>query len=593
MSILISCQNISKSFGARTLFRELAFSVFYGDQIGLIGPNGAGKSTFLKILAGEEKADSGIITSKKELKIGYVPQTHHFQDLYPEKILQEALAHQKDLEDYEIALQADIWLSKLGFEAHKTIKASLLSGGWKKRLAIAKALIDQPDVLLLDEPTNHLDLEGILWLERFLKKEAPTFVLISHDRYFLDHLTTKVVEINPVYPKGMFSSEGTYSNFLEKKEQFIEGQLEQERAIAGKVRREADWIRRSPKARTTKSQARIDAAKEIFETHKDLKRRNKESKADIKFESSERQTRQLISLKSLKMEMGDKILFENLDLTLSPKSRIGLMGPNGSGKTTLLRILAGEIKSTSGTLKSADDLKIVYFDQHRNKINPQTSLKDALSPEGDYVNFQGRQIHVSGFCKRFLFSPDILDMPIAKLSGGERARIAIAKLMLQPADVLLLDEPTNDLDIQTLETLEESLLEFNGAVVLITHDRCMLDRICNQLIALGQGSKPLLFADYDQFEASKQKQKPKEDKAIEGKIQPQKAKSLSYKDKKELELLETTIHQLEKKLEALKVFLQDEKVIANPKRLEDICLEIKTLEISLEASYQRWSELSM
>jgi ATP-binding cassette subfamily F protein uup len=593
MSILISCQNISKSFGARTLFRELAFSVFSGDQIGLIGPNGAGKSTFLKILAGEEKADSGTITSKKELKIGYVPQTHHFEDLYPEQILQEALAHQKDLEDYEIALQADIWLSKLGFDGHKSIKAPLLSGGWKKRLAIAKALVDKPDVLLLDEPTNHLDLEGILWLERFLKKEAPTFVLISHDRYFLDHLTTKVVEINPVYPKGMFCSEGTYSNFLEKKEQFIEGQLEQERAIAGKVRRETDWIRRSPKARTTKSQARIDAAEEIFETHKDLKRRNKESKADIKFESSERQTRQLISLKSLKMDMGDKTLFENLDLTLSPKSRIGLMGPNGSGKTTLLRILAGEIKPTSGTIKPADDLKIVYFDQHRNKLDPQTSLKDALSPEGDYVNFQGRQIHVSGFCKRFLFSPDILDMPIAKLSGGERARIAIARLMLQPADVLLLDEPTNDLDIQTLETLEANLLEFNGAVVLITHDRCMLDRICNQLIALGQGSKPLLFADYDQFEASKLKQKPKEDKAIEDKQKPQKAKSLSFKEKKELELLETTIHQLEKKLETLKAFLQDEKVIANPKRLEDICLEIKTLETSLELSYQKWSELSI
>jgi ATP-binding cassette subfamily F protein uup len=269
------------------------------------------------------------------------------------------------------------------------------------------------------------------------------------------------------------------------------------------------------------------------------------------------------------------------------------MGPNGSGKTTLLRILAGEIKPTSGTIKPADDLKIVYFDQHRNKLDPQTSLKDALSPEGDYVNFQGRQIHVSGFCKRFLFSPDILDMPIAKLSGGERARIAIARLMLQPADVLLLDEPTNDLDIQTLETLEANLLEFNGAVVLITHDRCMLDRICNQLIALGQGSKPLLFADYDQFEASKLKQKPKEDKAIEDKQKPQKAKSLSFKEKKELELLETTIHQLEKKLETLKAFLQDEKVIANPKRLEDICLEIKTLETSLELSYQKWSELSI
>lgn len=593
MSILISCQNISKSFGARTLFRELAFSVFSGDQIGLIGPNGAGKSTFLKILAGIEKADSGTITSKKDLKIGYVPQNHHFDDLYPHQILEKAFSQYQDLEDYEIALQVEIWLSKLGFDPHKHIKAPYLSGGWKKRLAIAQALVDKPDVLLLDEPTNHLDLEGILWLEKFLKREAPTFVLISHDRYFLDHLTTKVVEINPVYPKGMFCSEGTYSHFLEKKDQFLEGQLEQERAIAGKVRRETDWIRRSPKARTTKSQARIDAAEEIFEVHKDLKRRNKESKAEIKFESSERQTRQLITLKSLKMQMGDRTLFENLDLTLSPKSRIGLMGPNGSGKTTLLRILAGEMQPTSGTIKPADDLKIVYFDQHRNKLAPETSLKDALSPEGDYVNFQGRQVHVSGFCKRFLFSPDILDIPIAKLSGGERARIAVARLMLQPADVLLLDEPTNDLDIQTLETLEENLLEFNGAVVLITHDRCMLDRICNQLIALGQDGKPLLFADYDQFESASQKQKPKEDKSKEEKQKPQKTKSLSYKEKKELELLEKTIHETEKSLELLKASLQEDNVIANPKRLDEICHQIKSLETSLEAAYERWSELSI
>lgn len=339
MSLLISCQNISKSFGARVLFRDLAFSVFSGDQIGLIGPNGAGKSTFLKILAGIDKPDSGTITAKKDLYIGYVPQTHHFEDLYPHQILQQAFLHRKDLEDYEIELQVEIWLSKLGFDPHKHIKAPALSGGWKKRLAIAQALVDKPDVLLLDEPTNHLDLEGILWLEKFLKREAPTFVLISHDRYFLDHLTTKVVEINPVYPKGMFTSEGTYSNFLEKKEQFIEGQLEQERAIAGKVRRETDWIRRSPKARTTKSQARIDAAEEIFEVHQDLKRRNKETKAEIKFESSERQTRQLISLKSLKMQIGHKVLFENLDLTLSPKSRIGLMGPNGAEKQAFLESL--------------------------------------------------------------------------------------------------------------------------------------------------------------------------------------------------------------------------------------------------------------
>ena len=596
MTLLLSCQHISKSYGSRLLFKDLSLSVFKGERIGLIGPNGAGKSTFLKILASLETSDEGSLTLRKEIKIGYIPQIQEFSHDTPSDLLLSALEGNSQMADYEKELQVDIWLSKLGFDESKLIPAHLLSGGWKKRLAIAIALIEEPDVLLLDEPTNHLDLEGILWLEKFLLREASTFVMISHDRAFLDKIMTRIIEINPLYPKGLFSVEGPYSQFLEKRDLFIEGQLEQERALAGKARRELDWVRRSPQARTTKSQARLDAAEEMFQEHKELKRRNKTKTADISFEASERQTRQLIVLKSIKMVLGDKTLFEGLDLVLSPGVRLGLMGPNGSGKTTLLKLLAKELEPTSGTIKRAEDLKIVYFDQHRNRLPSITPLKEALSPEGDYVHYQGRSIHVSGWAKKFLFSPDLLDMPIGKLSGGERARISIARLVLQPADVLLLDEPTNDLDIQTLETLERSLEEFSGAVVLITHDRTMLEHLCDSYLALGAEGRCEPFASLKQWEtfalASREKtegaRSTKEDKLTASESK----KKLSYKEKKELETLETKIEEDEKSLQLLRDTLNDPSLSQDRKRLDELCLQIDTIQKRLDLGYERWNELA-
>ncbi|MES2273940.1 MAG: ABC-F family ATP-binding cassette domain-containing protein, partial [Chlamydiota bacterium] len=430
MSLLISCQSISKSYSTRLLFEDLSLSIFSGDRIGLIGPNGSGKSTFLKILTGLETADSGIVAPRRGLRVGYVPQSCEFPDLSPEKILIDAI--QEDLPDYEKERLAQVWLSKLGFDGTET-SAAHLSGGWKKRLGFAKELISAPDLLLLDEPTNHLDLEGILWLEKFLSREAPTYLVVSHDRYFLQNVTTRIVEINPVYPKGMFSIDGSYANFLAKKEEFISGQIQQERSMATKARRETEWLRQGVKARTTKSQSRIDEAHEILKEHSSLQSRNQRKKANIDFAATERETRKLLVAKNIAKHMGNRTLFKNLDFTLSPGTRIGLMGPNGSGKTSLLRLLAGEISPDQGTIKKADFLQIVYFDQHRSKLPATMSLREALSPNGDYVLFRGQAVHVNGWCKRFLFSPDILDMPIGKLSGGERARISIAHLMLQPA----------------------------------------------------------------------------------------------------------------------------------------------------------------
>jgi ATP-binding cassette subfamily F protein uup len=587
MSLLLSCQSIQKSFGTRSLFQDLSLSIFAKDRIGLIGPNGSGKSTLLKILAGIERPDQGLLSPRKGLIIGYIPQECEFAHLSPQQVLIDAAA--KDLPIYEKERLAEMWLSKLGFSGDEP-KADLLSGGWKKRLGLAAVLITSPDLLLLDEPTNHLDLEGILWLEKFLMREAPTYLLVSHDRYFLQNATNRIIEINPAYPKGMFAIDGSYSDFLLQKETFLEGQIQQEKSLATKARRETEWLRAGVKARTTKSQSRIDEAHQILKEHKELRHRNKEVRAKLEFTASERETRKLLVGKNLSVEVSGRPLFTHLDFVLSPGTRLGLMGPNGSGKTTLLRLIGGEIDQTQGTIKRADDLKVVYFDQHRTKLPLTTSLRDALSPKGDYVLFRGQEVHVNGWCKRFLFSPDLLDLPIGKLSGGERARIAIAHLMLQPADLLLLDEPTNDLDIPTLEILEDSLLDFPGALVLITHDRCMLDRVCNSLLALGNPKETPLFADFSQWQAAqKAPPKPKEEKKTEAAPRPK--GKLSYLEKKEYEEIEGNISKHEEEVKAFNNLLLDPKVAEDPAQLSELCAKIALAETQIERLYIRWEIL--
>ncbi len=589
MSLLYSCQSLSKSFSTRTLFQDLSLHIFEKDRIGLIGPNGSGKSTLLKILAGLETANEGILSPKRGLKIGYLPQTCEFPDESPLNILIHTL---KEGPHYEKERLAETWLSKLGFTGDER-SAALLSGGWKKRLGLAKELILQPDLLFLDEPTNHLDLEGIFWLEKFLAREAPSYLLVSHDRYFLQHAANRIVEINPAYPKGLFAIDGPYSEFLSRKEEFLSGQLQQERSLATKMRRETEWLRQGVKARTTKSQSRIDEAHQIIQEHAEVKSRNTSKRTEIAFVASERETKKLLSAKNISKAAGEKLLFQHLDLLLSPGSRIGLMGPNGSGKTTLLRLLAGELQPDQGTIKRADDLKIVYFDQHRVQLPPNITLKDALSPKGDYVTYHGRQIHVNGWCKRFLFSPDLLDLSIDKLSGGERARISIAHLMLQPADILLLDEPTNDLDIPTLEALEESLLDFPGAVVLITHDRCMLDRLCNTLLAFGQPDQMKYFADLAQWESfyASHTKKNKDPKTSPPSPPKPSQTKLTYAEKKEFEQIEANILSREDEVKKLNLQLEDPAIANNPARLQEICTAIGLAETQIEQLYLRFEIL--
>lgn len=594
MTLLLSCQTISKTYGSRELFKDISFGIFKGDKIGLMGPNAAGKSTLLKILAGLETADEGTVTTTRSAKIGYVPQESTFPDKTIEEILHEALS-QSHHAPHEYSTHINIIMSQMGF-TDTSLLASSLSGGWKKRLDIARILIQSPDVILLDEPTNHLDLEGTLWLEKFLQsKSSLTYLLVSHDRYFLEHVTERMIEINRVYPKGIFCAEGSYSVFLEKRDAFISGQKQQEHSLSSKVRREIEWLKQNPKARTTKSTARIQDAHELIGELNALKSRNKGSSNQIDFTGSERQTHKLLVATNLSMTFGERLLFSHLNLTLSPGTRIGIVGLNGSGKTTLLRLLAGELQPDKGTIKRADELKIVYFDQHRTHLPPDISLRRALAPGNDTVLFRGRSIHVNAWCKRFLFSPDRLDLPFNRLSGGERARVHMARLMLQPADILLLDEPTNDLDIPTLEILEESLSDFPGAIVLISHDRYMLDRLSNVILALGSGVEGTLFADYRQWEemqltleAAKAKANApvKEQKNQQRSDQPRSQK-MTFSEKFEWEQMEGKILAVEKQIDRLSKDIEGK----SGQELKDLCAKLEAKQAELETLFTRWAEL--
>jgi ATP-binding cassette subfamily F protein uup len=600
MTLLLSCQTISKSFGGRQLFKEISLGIFKGDKIGIIGPNGSGKTTFLKILGGQEASDSGSVTGNKSLRIGYVPQESIFSSKSIEEILLDSL-NNSPLSQREKETQVTITLSKMGFKDPDVIATSL-SGGWKKRLDIAKELVRSPDILLLDEPTNHLDLEGILWLEKFLKNATFSYLIISHDRYFLENVTTRMAELNNVYPKGIFTIEGSYLNFLEKREEFIKGQKQQEHSLSSKVRREIEWLKQNPKARTTKSSARIQEAHALIGDLNELKGRNKQSKNQFDFSSNQTFTRKLITTTNLSKSMGDKVLFSGINLTLAPGMRLGIVGLNGSGKTTLLRLLAGELTPDKGTVKYADGVRIVYFDQHRDQFAPDTPLRQALSPDGETVNYRGKSIHVNAWCKRFLFDPDRLDLPFNRLSGGEKARVHIARLMIQPADVLLLDEPTNDLDIPTLEILEESLVDFPGAIVLISHDRYMLDQISNVILGLGTASDASLFADYRQWETFQQNQRQQQKQDASNKTTTDKKeanlsgqtdsglKKMSYAEKREWEQIENKISGLENEIRIVQEQLQGVDP-SNTGMLQNLCESLATKQTLLDHLYKRWEEL--
>jgi ATP-binding cassette subfamily F protein uup len=597
---IISAQGLSKRYGVAPLFQNISFTVSEGDRIGVIGPNGSGKSTLLEMLIGRVKPDSGDVAIRKGTRLSYVAQISEFAPGVTIRSVVEAALERGAVPESERASRFAETLGRAGFtelDAH----AATLSGGWRKRLAIAEALVQAPDIFLLDEPTNHLDLAGIQWLESVLQNAPFACVVVSHDRYFLENVANEMVELNRAYEDGALRVGGNYSAFLEAKEEYLHAQKKRQESLENRVHTELEWLRRGPKARATKAKARIDKAHEMIGELADMNARSRTSSAEIDFSATNRKTKQLITLEGVSYGIGSRTLFKDIHFSVTSGMRVGLVGPNGSGKTTLLRLMRGDIKPESGKVRRAEGLRIVYFDQNR-ELDPDITLRRALAPDSDAVIYQDRVIHVASWAERFLFSAENLNQRVGRLSGGERARVLIAQLMLQPADVLLLDEPTNDLDIPTLEILEESLLEYSGALVLVTHDRFMLDRVSTVVVGLDGFGAAERFADYSQWESWQRAQlamaasksangnrRPRSD----GDEAPRAAakKKLSYTEAREFAAIEGRIHEAEQMLHAKRAALEDPAVTSDRISLQNACVQLDEAQKSVDALYARWAEL--
>ncbi|MDA0737874.1 MAG: ABC-F family ATP-binding cassette domain-containing protein [Nitrospirae bacterium] len=595
MAALIHCQQISKSFGAKQLFANLTVGVEEKDRLGIVGPNGAGKSTLLKILAGLEQTGEGTVTRRQHLRVAYVPQQAEFPDQATVAEVIEQAGEAAGVPLDECLVRTQEVLGRTGFD-HGGIIVGPLSGGWKKRLAIACGWVQSPDIMLLDEPTNHLDFDGLSWLESLMAQTPWPWVMVSHDRWLLDHGTNKIAELNSRYVEGIFQVNGSYSDFLEQRAAFQESQSQQAQTLAGKVRREEEWLRRGPKARSTKAKYRVDTAHALQAELAETKARLKQEGTDIDFVGSGRKTKRLIAAEHLSKAYGDKTLLRDFELVLSPGTAIGILGHNGSGKSTLLKLLAKTIEPDQGTVSHADALKVVYFDQHREQLNPKETLRKTLSDTGHTVMYRDRTVHLAAWAKRFRFQPEQLDLPIELLSGGEQSRALIARLMLQSADVLIVDEPTNDLDIPTREVLEESLQDFPGTLVLVTHDRYMLTRVCSQFVGLDGTGNHGLFAEYQQWERWLRRESQSRDgkggsQSGSGRSKRSSNKKLSYKEQQEYDSFEATILQAETDVESCQKKVEDPKVVSDHVQLQDAFDALAVAKRHVEQLYERWSAL--
>tara|TARA_R110002072_G_scaffold42064_9_gene117790 strand:- start:76869 stop:78740 length:1872 start_codon:yes stop_codon:yes gene_type:complete len=617
--MLLQARNISKAHGVRTLFSQISIAVDRGDRVGVIGPNGAGKSTLLKLLAEQDTPDTGEIIAPSAVQSVYIPQVDRFDDgisVY-DAVLARAPEHAANHLDPQTI--AEIALSRVGFEKERwTAKASMLSGGWRKRLSSACALsacANEPDLVLLDEPTNHLDLDGIAWLEEFLTQRiggqaAYASVFVTHDRRFLEQVATRIIELSDAYPGGLLSVDGNYTEFVRRRAEFVDGQAKAAQSLANQVRQDDAWLARGPQGRQTKQKKQIDASADRRAQLGELKARNEAATntgAKVEFSATDRQTKKLIAANAISKSFGELKLFTKLDLVLGVGDCVGLLGANGSGKTTLIKILTNELEPDEGEIRFSDPLpRVVVFSQHREDFEPSTPLSEALCPVSDRVIFRGQSMHVTSWARRFMFRDEQLAQPVGSLSGGELARVHIARIMLEAADVLVLDEPTNDLDIPTLELLEDSLTGFPGAVILVTHDRTMLERLATRIVVLDGTGHQQICPSLDQAmrvldaqakklaEESAPKPKaesPKKNERSDNTDNPGKPKKLSYKDQREYDAIEEKIMEADAKIEEAQALLADPKVLADHERMTKACNVLDEAQAESARLYARWDEL--
>jgi ATP-binding cassette subfamily F protein uup len=585
------------------LFEGVSFTLSDGDRVGLIGPNGAGKSTLLRILSGSIAPDRGELSQRSGLRVAYLPQVPEFAEATVREAVQAGLP-ERQRASFESERIVDEWMSRLELVPDATIET--LSGGWQKRVALARALVKDPELLLLDEPTNHLDLESILWLERLLSGARFATLTITHDRAFLQRVSTRILELDRRNAGGLLDVAGDYATYVEKKAAAMLAQEQREQALRNTLRRETEWLRRGPSARGTKQKARIERAGAIADEVSELTSRNRVGSIELDFqerEAGESRPKRLVEARGIGKRYGERLIFEPLDLLIGPRTRLGLLGPNGSGKTTLLRVLTGEEAPSSGQVIHADTLKVAYFEQNRASLDQSLSLADSVSPDGDFVQFRGAHLHRIGYLERFMFRSDQMRQPVSSLSGGEQSRLLIAKLMLEPANLLVLDEPTNDLDLSTLNVLEDALTSFEGAVLLVTHDRYFLDQVATELLAFhtqkGEEGRITKFSDLAQWEAwlsasraaARAAPRALDSKPPAAAAAAKKPKKLSFNDQRDYDTLEARILEAESRLQALEAECVLPEVVSDAARLVTLDAQITTLRAEIDRLYARWAEL--
>lgn len=630
---IITFENICKSYSEKKLIENLSFGINEGEKIGLIGVNGTGKSTLLKIVAGVEEIESGKITKANKARIEYLPQNPDYDENstvleqvfnaeseelnllgrysyllkeieknYSDELNKELISVQEKIDTmnlWTLENEAKSVLTKLGIDDF-TKKVSELSGGQRKRISLASALITPCDLLVLDEPTNHLDNDTIDWLEEYLNSRKGALLMITHDRYFLDRVTNRILELD----KGrLFSYEGNYTLFLEKKMERLQLEASMEDKRQNLIRNELKWVKRGARARTTKQKARLQRFDELV--NREVIR--EDEKLDISVGSS-RLGKKIIEIKNISKSFDGKKVIDNLEYTLARHDRIGIVGKNGMGKSTLINILNGKLQPDSGTIEIGETVKIGCFSQDDSHMDLNMKAIDYIKEESDYITTaDGTKITASMMCERFLFNGTMQHTLIEKLSGGERRRLHLLRVLMGAPNVLLLDEPTNDLDIETLSRLEDYLDEFDGVVITVSHDRYFLDRICNKIFAYEGAGRIYIFtgnySDYTiykeiqniQFEEEKSEKEKSEKKEVEAKKSPQKNRAektlkFSFKEQREFDTIDSDIEQLELKISAL----EDSTYMYSTDftKLQEIMDEKAELEKELEYKYERWEYLN-
>ncbi len=613
--VIITAMNLNVHFGQQVILDNTSLSIHLGDRIGLVGRNGSGKSTFLKILSGLLEPDSGEIAKQKDLIIGFLPQEFILleeQTVY-ENILSGASEINKMIEEYERLpfdsnrkekLEEKINLldgwnieNRIAYimQALHTPKASQivanLSGGEKRRVALARALVAQPSLLILDEPTNHLDTDSIEWIEKFLSSYKGTCIFVTHDRYFLDRIANRIVELS----NGKFySHSGNYTDYLLNKAERQALAANEERKRQNFLRRELNWVVRGPKARGTKSKSRLGKYFEV------LNKENIEEEINVELviPEPEKLGNKILELKNITMELNDKILIKDFSFAFDSGRKLGIVGKNGIGKTTLLKIILNELKPTNGIVDVGEKTIFNYVDQNRILLNDEDTVLEAIGEGSEVIRFGKREMTVWTYLRRFLFTDDRIKTKIGRLSGGEKSRLTLAAILKSGGNFLILDEPTNDLDLPTLRILEEALFDFKGCLIIVSHDRYFLNRICNGILAFeGEGNIYFSEGNYDYY-LSKRKEKitnvPEDNnvkKKSNYKTKP-KVKKLSWKEKKELEVIEDRIIAAEEEVARLEnIFSSADFHEKYANKTVELMQEFDEAKKKVQQLYARWEEL--